>query len=339
MTVFNLDEIMNLLRRFLGSAFLFIGGGILPSIFICPDAAADTVILKNGKEVKGLVVEHHVDRIYLSTENGEICILLSGVQDIRYDEPEQSFLQIGRAYEAQGKLEEALAYYQKAEEVNPRFEEAKKALMGVQNRFWAMKTEGPKNEVEKKGLLYQAWERGGSVSGVNAKAEQDKQKLVNQNFGMTLEKKGDWVRLGGVTPRKPAAVVGLKRGDRLAAIDGRSLRYLSAEAVAKHFLFPRYTQFTLEFERDCFLYQTERRKSLKKLGMGLRLEYEGLKVYSVKPGSAAHAAGLRAGDLLTRVNGTPTRYMPLQKAAKLVKEYRQERMVMAIRRSVLLARR
>ncbi len=99
----------------------------LTSFLILSEAFADTILLKNEKEIKGLVVERYADRIILSTEKGEIPILLSGIKKIDYDDAEQNFMQVGRAYEAENKYGEALAYYEKALEANPNFEEAKKA--------------------------------------------------------------------------------------------------------------------------------------------------------------------------------------------------------------------
>ena len=52
----------------------------MPSFFLCPVVFADTVTLKNGKDLKGLVVEKHADRIILSTEKKEIPILLKGIK-------------------------------------------------------------------------------------------------------------------------------------------------------------------------------------------------------------------------------------------------------------------
>ncbi len=62
---------INITRRVV---YFFVGGVVLPSLFSCPEIFADTVILKTGKDLKGLVVEEHEDRIIFSTENGEIPV-------------------------------------------------------------------------------------------------------------------------------------------------------------------------------------------------------------------------------------------------------------------------
>ncbi|MEE8317873.1 MAG: tetratricopeptide repeat protein, partial [Candidatus Omnitrophota bacterium] len=80
---------------------------------------ADTVIMKDRTKVKGLVVEEYVDRITLSTVEGEKNILRQEIERIEYDTPEQNFMQLGRAYDAKGWYDKASFYYKKAMEIKP----------------------------------------------------------------------------------------------------------------------------------------------------------------------------------------------------------------------------
>ncbi len=318
--------------------FASTGGCLFTPFFIMPMAEADTIILKNGKDLKGLVVEKHVDRIILSTEKGEIPILLSGIKDIQYDTPEQNFFKVGKAYEAENKLGQALAFYEKALEENPNFEEAKVAALGVRNRFWANSTEGPVDEVEKQQAVYDAWQRGSSAEDVIKKKEKEQTSLLKERLGLTIEKKGDWVRIANLDSKKAVALAGLKRNDRLVSVDGDSLRYLNLEAVAKYLLVPRYSNFNLEFDRDCLVVKESALKSMKDMGFQLKLKYQGLIISSVKDQSAASAAGLKDEDLLTHVNASPTRYMPMKDAVRLIEDPKQQKIILTIRRSALLAR-
>ena len=54
-------------------------------LLFCLPLNADTVQLKNGQELKGLIVEKHEDRIVLNTEKGETPVLKSSIQNILYD--------------------------------------------------------------------------------------------------------------------------------------------------------------------------------------------------------------------------------------------------------------
>ncbi len=285
-----------------------------------------------------MVVEEHTDRIILSTEKGEIPVLRSRIGNIRYDDPAQNFLQIGKAYEKDGKLGEALAFYQKAAEVNPSLEEAKKASVSVRNRFWASSTEGPRNEVEKQQVIYDSWGKGLAIEDLIKKSEREQHEILRQGLGIVLEKKGDWIHIETVDSKKEAAAAGLKKNDRLVSIDTRSLRYLGVDAVAKAMILPRMSHFILELERNCFLHKKSEKMSLKEIGLKLRLNYEGLAADSVKAGGPAASAGLREDDLVVGVNGEPTRYMPVAKVVKLIQNSTEDRIVFTIRRTALLTR-
>lgn len=313
---------------------------MLPSFFLYVTMVqADTVVLKTGKELKGVVVEKHADRIILSTEKGEIPILLKGIQELRYDDAAQNFLKAGRDFEAEKKFGEALAYYEKALELNPDLEEARKAAVGVRNRFWASTTEGPVGEIEKQQVLYDAWGQGKPFDQIVRAETIQQTRALKEKLGITLKKKEDWVALEFVSPSGAAAQAGLKKNDRLLSIDGESLRYLSVDVVRQKMLKPRFTSFTLEFERDLFLHKGEsRRAGLKELGFELGWEYEGLKVKKVKAGTPAEAAEIKEDDFVEKVDEASTRYMPLKEVLKLIEQSEEERLILAIRRPALLKR-
>ena len=316
--------------------------GFVLSLLLCSPLYADTVQLKNGQELKGLVVEKHEDRVILSTEKGETPVLKESIQAIRYDDPEQSFMQLGEASEAVERWADALAYYEKALEANPDFEEAKKAVVRVRNRYWSKAAAGPKSEIEKRQLLYDSWGMGGTPSASRSFSQSQarrEESSLREGLGMEMEAKGDWVRVAQVVPKKDAALAGLKKQDRLAAIDGRSLRYLSLDAVRQKFLSPRYSSFTLEYERDCPLMKTGFEKEFTEFGLELKLEREGVVVQKVAEGSPAARAGLKEHDLLTVVNGGSIRYLPLAKLMKTIQGAKDDTVMLSVRRSALLTRR
>lgn len=295
----------------------------------------------NGKELKGLVVEKHSDRIVLSTEKGEIPVLLAEIKEILYDDPEQNFLQAGKGFEDSGKLEEALAYYEKAIELNPDFEEAKAAAVGIRSRLWARMTEGPRGEMEKQQVLYDSWNKGGPIDAV-AKSQaifKKKKDSIRQGLGLFLEKKDDWTHVEFVNAGTPAALAGLKKNDRLIDVDGRSLRYLALDAVMQSLLEPRYSNFIMDFERACFLEKADRNEDLRRSGLKLSLEQRGIEIREVLPKSAADSAGLKAGDLLVRIDGESTRYLQMNKAVQLIEKSAEDRVVLTVRRSALLTRK
>ncbi len=312
---------------------------MIPSLFLCSPLYADTVQLKDGHELKGLVVEKHEDRIVLNTEKGETPILKNTIQNILYDDSEQNFLQLGEAHEAVERWSEALVYYEKALEANPNFDEAKKAMARVRNRFWSKAAAGPKSEIEKRQALYDSWGMGRSVESFSKSQTRSQTVSLREGFGLELESKGDWVQLSQVFPKKDAFAAGLKKNDRLVAIDGKSIRYLSPSLVQEKLLTPRYSSFILDFERDCALMKTGFEKELAEFGLDLKQEYQGAVVYSVKKISPAFNAGLKEKDLLVAVNGNPIRYLPLKKLLGIIESAKNDTVILSVRRSVMLTRR
>ena len=319
--------------------FLWAGGCLIPSFFISPEACADTVFMKNGKEVKGLVVEEHADRVILSTERGEIPLLLSKIVKIKYDDPEHNFMQVAKDYEKNKKWAEALAYYEKALEVNPNLEEARVRAAAMRNRFWASSAEGPIDEIEKQQAVQDAWEGSKPIEHSPAALAAEQIKVLKEGLGLTLEKKGQWTLVESVDPKKDVALSGLKKNDRLVAIDGDSVRYLPIDAVRKKFLSPRLSNFTLEYERDCFVVKGKENDDIRGLGIKLKLGYNGLAIEEVKKDSPAEQGGLKAQDLLTHVNGVSTRYTPLPKVNDLVKDSEKEKIAFTVRRNAMLTRK
>ena len=312
---------------------------ILPFLFYCPQLYADTVQLKDGQQLKGLIVEKHEDRIILNTEKGETPVLKSTIQEILYDDAEQNFLQMGEAYEAAQRWGEALDYYGKALEINPDFSEARQAQARVRNRFWSKAAAGPKSEIERRQMLYDSWGQGGPAGSFSKKQAQTEGSTLRDGAGIEIERNGDWAQVKEVLPKKDAALVGLKKKDRLVAIDGQSIRYLSPEVVQEKFLSPRYSSFILEYERDCPLMKTGFEKEFGEFGLELKLQHEGVVVQKVKEQSPASKAGLQAQDLLMAVNGNSIRYLPLAKLMGAVQQSKGDTVLLSVRRTAILTRR
>ena len=293
--------------------------------------------------MKGLIVEQHEDRVIVSTEQGETPVMRDKISEIEYDDPAQTFLQIGESHEKAERWGEALAYYEKALQAQPELEDAKRAVVRVRNRFWSKSASGPSSEIEKRQELYDHW---GEVKKAPARTEEniqdrsrDEARSLEEGLGLVLEQKGDWTKVSQVSPKKDAAFAGLKRGDRLVSLDGLSLRYLNADVVRDKLLVPSRAVFTMEFERDCALTKTGFEKSVSEFGFKAELEYRGAVVASVEPEKAAARAGLKENDLLVTAGGAPMRYTPLKKLLNLLLEGPPDSAVLSVRRSVTMTRK
>ena len=248
-------------------------------------------------------------------------------------------MQIGEAYETAQRWGEALAYYEKSLEANPNFEEARKAQVRVRNHFWSKAASGPKQEIERRQLLYDSWGAGGSAQSFSKKQTRREGVSLRDGLGVERESQGGRVRLAQGFPKKEAALAGLRKKDRLVAIDGQSIRYLSVEVVQEKFLSPRYSSFNLEYERECQFMKTSFEKEFIEFGLDLKLEQQGVVVQKVEDRSPAFKAGLKAQDLLVSVNGSSIRYLPLAKLMGVIQSAKDDTVLLLVRRSALLARR
>ncbi|MDP8292712.1 MAG: hypothetical protein P9M04_02745, partial [Candidatus Orphnella occulta] len=79
---------------------------ILIVCFVFPfkSAEADTVCLKDGGQVQGIVVENYQQSIVLSTINGEKRFDKVDVKDILYDKKEQNLVKLGDYYQQNRNL-------------------------------------------------------------------------------------------------------------------------------------------------------------------------------------------------------------------------------------------
>jgi C-terminal processing protease CtpA/Prc len=66
------------------------------------------------------------------------------------------------------------------------------------------------------------------------------------------------------------------------------------------------------------------------------MQFDGLTVSEIKPGSPASEAGLKQSDLIMSINGNSTRYMPLKKAIGLIKSSKGDKIDLVVRRDVIM---
>ncbi|MBF0254097.1 MAG: PDZ domain-containing protein [Candidatus Omnitrophica bacterium] len=281
---------------------------------------ADTVVLNSGQSIKGLVVENHEDRIVISTADGEKVVLKSDYQQIDYDEPAYSLMEFARDFDHRKKYIEALSYYEKALELNPELDEARKAAMAIRNRLWASHTEGPVAELSKQQDIRDAWSADQSLEEIVRQKQKDLNALLWDRMGLKLsDGAGDWVSVEAVRLGSEVFKRGVRQGDLLQAVDGQSLRHLKIDAVRQKILEPRYSSMTLDVLRSYRLGDAGvKSRRLGNLGLRLKQEYQGPMISDVKPLSPADRAGIREGDLVIEVADKPTRYLKIKQVKRLI---------------------
>ncbi len=291
---------------------------MLVVLFAFP-ALADTVQLKDGGQLKGLVVEEHEDRVILSTADGEMPVMRKLIDKVDYDDPAYTLLSMGRELERNKKLGEALSYYEKAAQLNPELKEAKTAAVGVRSKMWAGFTEGPTSEIQKQQEIQDAWRADTTIADESRRNEEEDESLLWKRMGIELAQDGDFVRVADIRIGGYAHQAGIRNGDIIYAIDGRSMRYIQKRTVIQDALNPRYASMTMEVRRKILFPAKVGKTDLKNLGIDLKQDYNGVLIGRVKNGSPSDRYGMKSGDRLIRVGESSTRYLPLNKISAAFK--------------------
>jgi len=313
--------------------------GILLTAWMTASAQADTVILKSGQEIKGLVVEQHLDRIILSTVDGEMPILQKDIKRVDFDEQAYSLLSLGREMERLHRYAVALSYYEKAYQINPDLAEAGRAAVALRGRYYSDIAVGPIDEIIRQQDFQDAYRSNIGVDEQTELRQQDRKDLVWQRLGIRIAQEGDWTKVTKVRFGSPAFKKGLRAGDVLVEIDGTSLRYMYPLTLMRILLEPRYSTLMANIRRTIIFSELPSRGRLKGLGFKIKLEYDGLKLSRVGAESLAKSKGLRTGDVLIEVNGQKTRYLSTRKVSQIVEDKENTELTMTVHRIFTLARK
>lgn len=301
-------------------------------------AAADTVQLKDGEQLKGLVVEEYEDRVILSTADGEMPVMRKEILKVEYDDPSYTLLSMGRELERNKKFGEALSYYEKAAQLNPSLQEAKTAAIGVRSKMWAGFTEGPLGEMQKQQEIQDAYRADTSIEDEARRSEEADESLLWKRMGVELLQDGDFIRVEDVRIGGYGHQAGMRIGDVIYAVDGHSMRYIQKRTVMKDLLNPRYASMTMEVRRKVTFPAKVAKTDLRNLGIDLKQDYNGVVIHRVKSGSPADRYGVKAGDRLMHVGGSSTRYMPLNKIGSAFKSNQGKAFSIETSRTLQMAR-
>nr|MBU1327976.1 PDZ domain-containing protein [Candidatus Omnitrophota bacterium] len=296
---------------------------------------ADTVILKNRTKVKGLVVDEYVDRIALSTIDGEKHILRKDIDKIEYDAPEQNFMQLGRAYDEKGWYDKAAFYYKKAMDINPDYKEAMDAYVASHAKMWREEEKRTKKDIELHNMAIE-WR-----TRKNKKIEnvvKSKESLVKESIGISIVEHEGVFRINEVIPGSSAYKSGIKKDDFLIGIWGRLVRYSKLEDVLKELIGPKYSEVKILVGKDISVPAEAGMNMYKELGMSLSFEYEGLMVKDIISDKKGGLAGLKKGDFVIAIDNNITRYLPMDSVIALINNPKNNKIVFTVRRNINLRR-
>ncbi|MBU4311845.1 MAG: PDZ domain-containing protein [Candidatus Omnitrophica bacterium] len=298
---------------------------------------ADTIIMKNGEKAKGLVVDEYVDRITLSTIDGENDILREDIDRIEYDTPEQNFMQLGRQYDAKGWYDKAAFYYKKAMELNPSYKEAREGYLASHAKMWRHEERRTKKELERQSMVMDWWRNRNKETSPTPK---DKELALKNTIGLSLVGEQGLFAIGEVVANSSADKAGIKKRDLLVGIWGKLIRYWSTEEILEELLGPKYSEVRVLIEKEIRVPVDKSSKDLyKDLGISLVFEYEGLVIKDVASGQKGDSLGLKKGDFVIAVDKNMTRYLPLDSIIALINSAgNNEGIVFTVRRNINLRR-
>ena len=203
---------------------------LISALSLQVSAFADTVTLKRGKEVKGIVVEDYQSRIVMSTVDGEQTIMKDDIGEIYYDTEEDNLIKLAERARASRNFVKAYGLYEKALKINPKSKAAQDGLVFCQSYIVRRQEAEKANDVQKRA----DFERyGGMAGGMQGEApkEEDLKTRLNDALGMTLVIKDGIPAVEFVRQKSQASEAGIKVGDYIVAVWSRLTGYMSLKEI------------------------------------------------------------------------------------------------------------
>ncbi len=293
-------------------------------------AAADTVYTKDGKELKGIIIEDYKDRVIFSTIDGQAVIMKSDVKELYFDTEEQNLIKLAEQARDKNDYIKAFVYYDKAFKLNPGSRAAKDGIVFLQGYLFK-KDMSQKEDVVRRHNEYELRGEKADIKSDEDKFNEDLKKL-RTDAGITLKPMGGITQIESVRAGSSADSAGIKTGDTLVAIWGRLVGYMSLKEVIETLLEKNSLETKITLERNVNVAVRPR----ESIGAVLSMQFDGLTVSDIKEGSTASEAGLKPSDIITAINGDSTRYMPLNKAIALIKESKEGRVNLTVRKDMVM---
>lgn len=310
---------------------------LLCVVFIVSAAWADTIMMKDGRRLKGIVVEDYRDRLVLSTVDGEMTIMKSGIDKLSYDSEEDNLLKLAEQAQDRRDYQKAFTYYGMAGRLNPSSRAAKDGMVFLQGYLFR-KEEAQKELAVKRMEEYERYMKG-QPAGADEESLISDRKRLYESTGIQLKQDGKMPVAEAVLKNSTAYEAGLRRGDRIIAIWGRLTGYMPLGEVISKILDKGMAEFKCTLERDIDVKcgsPSIFKSAEKRVGAGFKMVFDGLTAGYVTAGGPSDRAGLEPGDLITAIDGISTRYMPLKKASEFIKNLKPDIIKFTIQREITI---
>lgn len=299
--------------------------------------------MRDGKELKGIVVEDYHDRLTFSTPDGEVSIMKADVQELRFDTEEDNLIKLAEQAQERKDYLRAYAYYEMAHKVNPNSKPAKDGMVFAHGYVLRREESKKADDVSRQADIERY---GAHINTRKAEADEAEANVakLRKTIGITIASStGTSPVVTAVAPKSPAYEAGIRRGDSLVSVWGRLTGYIPEAQIIAMLLEKPAIETKCSIERAVRVPVASYRTLLSGpgalIGAGFSMELDGLTIMNVKPGGPAAAAGVRKKDLVVAIDGKPTRYMPLKEAVKLIRESKSTTVSLTVRREIVLWRR
>lgn len=319
-------------------------GGVIWGVAICLAAAAahaDIVTTRDGREVRGIVIEDYQNRIVFSTPDGEIEIMKADIKELSFDSEEDNLIKLAAQARQRRDYQRAYYYYDMALKINPDSKVARDGL-AFSHGYLFRKEEAKKEADIRRRTDFERFGVVGSVEKSPADELTDAIARLNTSLGIALAMKQGVPRIESVRTGSPAYDAGIRAGDLLVSVWSRLTGYLALKEVIDILLDRPSVEIKCTVERTVVLPISRNRTLLmgtkELIGLSFSMEFDGLTIAGVEEDGMAYKAGIRAGDLVTALDGKSTRYMPLKSAVELIKGAGKESVQITFRRQVVMWR-
>jgi C-terminal processing protease CtpA/Prc len=264
--------------------------------------SADTVYLKTGHNIEGHIEKEYKDKIEIITSTGEFEIEKEEIEEVKYDTSSENYLKLAEAFMQQEKYKKAVIYYNKALLSNPDFKGAKEGLKKAEEFIKKQAQQLKEARIARKKKL------------------ESLETKVKDDLGLVLEKISEGLRVKEVIKETLADLAGLQEEDIIIKINKKSVDGLRKEEYL--LLLSEYQSCKLNLALFRIIdVPTEKiiagSKKTEGIGVYLMKNDEKIKIDEVLKDTPAWQKGIRAGDIIVKVNGEDVRGYSLNRIKQL----------------------
>jgi tetratricopeptide (TPR) repeat protein len=282
--------------------------------FLFTPVFADTIVLKNGERIKGLILDEFKDRIVLSTAYGEKVFMKNNLKNAIYDSDTKALYRRAVNYERRGEYIKAYYAYEEVIESDPDMRFARYRMIYLENFL---------GKQFKKDLFNEFYRR-------KKCDEQSDEKVFSKRLfdevGVSLDTTGQYPTIVKLNEEIiNGATRKLTEKDRIISVWGEMTAYMDIREISSRLTLPGEVKFTIERdlcvdipEKKGFGLNPFRSKLSKLVGADILLEKYGFVISSINKSGAFYHGGIREGDRICFVDGIDVNFMPYENIQDMI---------------------